>query len=67
MSESPTLIDASLELWGDRGELLDNVTSYTALRSVGTQRDRFVLNNRSVPAATRARSRILARQWLDGP
>ena len=45
--ESPTLIQAQLELWADRGQLLDTVASYTALRSVGTQRDRFVLNNRA--------------------
>jgi len=44
--ESPTLIDAVLELWGDRGELIDKVTGYTALRSVGTQRNRLMLNNR---------------------
>jgi beta-galactosidase/beta-glucuronidase len=44
--ESPTLIHASLELWGTRGDLLDAVSSYTALRSIGTQRDRIVLNNR---------------------
>jgi beta-galactosidase/beta-glucuronidase len=44
--ESPTLINARLELWGERGELLDRVSSYTALRSIATQRDRIVLNNR---------------------
>ena len=44
--ESPTLIKARLELWGERGELLDSVTSYTALRSIATQRERIVLNNR---------------------
>src|SRR6185295_4356116 len=37
---------ASLELWGTRGDLLDAVSSYTALRSISTQRDRIVLNNR---------------------
>ena len=45
--ESPTLIHASVELWADRGQLIDSVASYTALRSVGTQRDRLVLNNRA--------------------
>jgi hypothetical protein len=45
--ESPTLIQASVELWADRGALVDSVESYTALRSVGTQRDRVVLNNRA--------------------
>jgi len=44
--EKPTLIDATLELWGDRGELLDTVQSYTAIRSVAAQRDRFLLNGR---------------------
>src|SRR5215217_2610516 len=34
---SPTLIQAELELWGDRGELLDSVSSYTALRNVTVQ------------------------------
>ena len=44
--ESPTLITARLELWGERGDLIDRVSSYTALRSIATQRDRIVLNNR---------------------
>ena len=44
--DAPHLIDAQVELWGERGELIDRVTSYTALRSVATQGDRFVLNNR---------------------
>ena len=47
--ERPTLITAEIELWGDRGIRLDAVTSYTALRSVGVQRDRFVLNGRPYP------------------
>jgi beta-galactosidase/beta-glucuronidase len=44
--ETPTLITATIELWADRGVCLDTVTSYTALRSVAIQRDRFVLNGR---------------------
>jgi beta-galactosidase/beta-glucuronidase len=44
--DSPTLITARLELWGERGDLIDRVASYTALRSIATQRDRIVLNNR---------------------
>jgi beta-galactosidase/beta-glucuronidase len=44
--ESPTLIHASLEIREERGELLDTVSSYTALRSISTQRDRILLNNR---------------------
>ena len=43
--ENPVLIDAVLELWrGD--QRLDELRSYTALRSVGTQGSRFVLNGR---------------------
>ena len=44
--DAPTLIDVQLELWGDRGNLLDQAMSYTALRSAAVQGDRFVLNNR---------------------
>ena len=43
---APNLIDVQLDLWGERGELLDHVMSYTALRSTAAQGDRFVLNNR---------------------
>lgn len=43
--EKPTLINAEVELWSD-GELLDEIRSYTAMRTVGTQRDRFMLNGR---------------------
>ncbi|MDP8922484.1 MAG: glycoside hydrolase family 2 [Chloroflexota bacterium] len=42
----PTLIDARVELWGRRGELLDAVDSYTALRAVAVQGDQFLLNGR---------------------
>lgn len=41
--EKPTLIYAEIELWG-QDQLLDQVTSYTAMRTVGIQRDRFMLN-----------------------
>jgi hypothetical protein len=44
--ERPVLIDAAIELWADREQVLDTVTSYTALRSVAVQRDRFILNGR---------------------
>jgi beta-galactosidase/beta-glucuronidase len=44
--ESPKLIDAELELWGGRGECLDTIASYTAIRSVAAQKDRFLLNGR---------------------
>ena len=43
---TPTIIYAELKLWGRRGELLDSIRSYTALRSIGTQGDKFVLNGR---------------------
>ena len=43
--ESPTLILAEIELRAD-GEIVDRVSSYTALRSIAAQRDRVVLNNR---------------------
>jgi beta-galactosidase/beta-glucuronidase len=43
---TPTLIDATLELRDEKGVLLDRVESYTALRSIGVQGDRFVLNGR---------------------
>ena len=46
---SPTLISVTLQLWADRGELLDEATSYTAIRSVATQGDRFLLNGRPFP------------------
>ena len=43
--EQPTLIDAEFQLFVD-GVLVDEVRSYTALRGVGLQRGRFLLNNR---------------------
>jgi beta-galactosidase/beta-glucuronidase len=43
--EKPTLIDAEIELWHE-GKLLDEVKSYTAMRAVSIQRDRFMLNGR---------------------
>ncbi len=42
----PTIIQADLQLWGERGELIDEVQSYTALRQVSIQGDRFILNGR---------------------
>jgi hypothetical protein len=42
----PTLIDAEIKLWAGRGDCMDSVRSYTALRQVGTQGDRFLLNGR---------------------
>ena len=46
---SPTLISAEIRLWHGRGELQDEVQSYTALRSVGVDGDVFVLNGRPYP------------------
>jgi len=43
---TPTLIDVQLQLWADRGDLLDEATSYTALRSVKVEHDRIALNGR---------------------
>jgi hypothetical protein len=44
--ERPTLIDVLLQLVDDNGRVLDEAHSYTALRSVGIQGDRFLLNGR---------------------
>ena len=44
--ERPTLIQVHLQLLDDAGALLDEAWSYTALRSIGVQGDRFVLNGR---------------------
>jgi beta-galactosidase/beta-glucuronidase len=43
--EKPTLIDATVQLLED-GKVIDEIQSYTALRRVTIQRDRFILNNR---------------------
>ena len=40
----PTLIQARLEVQETDGTVIDHVRSYTALRSIGVQGDRFVLN-----------------------
>lgn len=46
--ERPTLLAAEVTLYhGD--EVLDTVTSYTAMRSVAINRDRFMLNGRAYP------------------
>jgi beta-galactosidase/beta-glucuronidase len=45
----PTIIEARLELWAGRGEKLDEVQSYTALRSVAVHGERFLLNGRVLP------------------
>ena len=47
--EHPQLIDAELEVLGADGEVLEAVGSYTALRSVGVDAGRFLLNGRPYP------------------
>jgi beta-galactosidase/beta-glucuronidase len=42
----PQLIDAELELVTGAGEVLDRVSSYTALRDISLEGDRFVFNGR---------------------
>jgi beta-galactosidase/beta-glucuronidase len=44
--ESPTLIQAEIQLKDGRGQLLDEIFSYTALRTVSVHGDRFMLNGR---------------------
>lgn len=46
---SPTLMDVSLRLFDRDGIVVDEVLSYTALRSVGVEGDRFILNGRPLP------------------
>ncbi|MFW5471217.1 glycoside hydrolase family 2 TIM barrel-domain containing protein [Knoellia sp. CPCC 206435] len=43
--ENPSLIDATVTLLED-GEVVDEVGSYTALRDIGSSRDRLLLNGR---------------------
>jgi beta-galactosidase/beta-glucuronidase len=43
---SPNLMDVEFELWGERGELIDAVHSYCAIRAAMVQGDRFLLNSR---------------------
>ncbi|HEU4534324.1 MAG TPA: glycoside hydrolase family 2 TIM barrel-domain containing protein [Polyangiaceae bacterium] len=47
--ETPTLIEAELELLDAQGRRLDAVSSYTALRAFAAEGDRFVLNGRPYP------------------
>jgi hypothetical protein len=44
--ESPQLIEAEIEIRSADGSLIDSVQSYTALRTVGAEGDRFILNSR---------------------
>ena len=45
----PTIIDVEMHLLDENGALVDTVQSYTALRSLGIQGDRFLLNGRALP------------------
>ena len=47
--ESPTLLSAALTLWDADGGIVDEVASYAAIRSVGVDGGRFLLNNRPYP------------------
>ncbi|MDQ2835388.1 MAG: glycoside hydrolase family 2 [Acidobacteriota bacterium] len=47
--DKPTILDVELKLLDGEGVILDEVTSYTALRSVAVQGDRFLLNGRPWP------------------
>jgi beta-galactosidase/beta-glucuronidase len=46
---SPRLIDVHLTLTSADGAIRDTARSYTALRSIGSQGDRFTLNGRPIP------------------
>lgn len=43
---APKLIDADVELLDAKGNIIDTVSSYTAMRSVSAVGDRFMLNDR---------------------
>jgi hypothetical protein len=45
---SPTLIEATLRLLGPDGDVIDEVFSYTAMREVRIEGDRFALNGRQI-------------------
>src|SRR5947209_115505 len=47
--ETPTLIYAEIKLIDENGALVDTARIYTALRSIGAQGDKFVLNGRPYP------------------
>jgi beta-galactosidase/beta-glucuronidase len=47
--DSPTLIEAELQLVDGKGRTLDAARSYTALRSIALLGDRFVLNGKPYP------------------
>ncbi len=46
---SPTLIDVEITLRSRAGEVIESIVSYTALREISVQGDRFLLNARPLP------------------
>ena len=56
----PQLIDAELTLQSADGAIVDRVRSYTALRAVAVDGNRFVSERPAVSIAAGARSRVLA-------
>jgi len=60
--EQPTLIDASVRLVRADGTTVDQVRSYTALREVTIQGDRFLLNGRPL----KLRMVLDQGYWTDG-
>jgi beta-galactosidase/beta-glucuronidase len=46
--ERPTLIDVKVQLLDGDGVVVDEFTSYTALRAIGAQRERLMLNGRPI-------------------
>jgi beta-galactosidase/beta-glucuronidase len=48
---APNLIDAELQLIDARGQVVDEVSSYTAMRSVDIIGDRFIMNGRPLHLA----------------
>ena len=47
--QKPTIIDVEMQILDKAGAVVDAVTSYTALRSISIQGDRFLLNGRPWP------------------
>lgn len=43
---APTLLDVRVRLETSAGETIDEIESYTALRQIGVQGEKFILNNR---------------------
>ena len=63
--ETPTLIDARIELRDAEGRVIDAVDSYTAIRTIGIEGDSVILNGRPIKLRIGARPGLLARHRLD--